>query len=48
VSLIHRLLAFFAPPNVLSPDERAKVDRAWDEVFARLEAKRRNDPGLSE
>ena len=40
MSLIRRLLAFFAPSDVLSPDERVKVDRAWDEVFARLEAKR--------
>lgn len=41
---LHRLLAIFLPsslPDVLSPDERAKVERAWDEVFARLEAKRR-------
>jgi hypothetical protein len=42
MSIIRRLLAFFAPSDVLSPDEHAKVDRAWDEVWARMEAKRRD------
>jgi hypothetical protein len=44
-SLLRSFLALFLPTprpeEVLTPEERIKVGRAWDEVFARCASKRR-------
>jgi hypothetical protein len=29
------------PEEVLTPEERARIDRAWDEVFARMAERRK-------
>ena len=44
MNLLRALLSFFlpGPPEyVLSPEERARVSLAWDEVFARFAERRR-------
>jgi hypothetical protein len=42
------LRSFFAlflptpkPEEILTPEERARIDRAWDEVFARMAERRK-------
>lgn len=45
MNLLRALFSLFLPTPallpVLSPEERARVDRAWDEVFARFAERRR-------
>lgn len=38
-SLASLFLPVPKPEDVLSPEERARVERAWDEVFARYSEK---------
>jgi hypothetical protein len=44
-ALLRSFLALFLPTpkpeEVLTPEERARVDRAWDEVFARMAERRK-------
>lgn len=44
MNFLRQLLALFLPipkpEEVLSSEERARVDRAWDEVFRRMDERR--------
>jgi hypothetical protein len=42
-ALLRHLLSLFqpSPKDERTPEERARVDRAWDDVFARLEIRRK-------
>ena len=43
IAFFHRLISFFSVSQheeVLSPEERARVERAWDAIFANLERRK--------